>query len=435
MIGDAQTPHAQTSHAPPGTTMTAALALRVFLPFALGYFLSYLYRTVNAVIAPDLIADLGLDASDLGLLTAAYFLTFAAFQLPLGMMLDHWGPRKIEAALLVFAAGGAALFAIAPNLPALIAARGLIGFGVSACLMAAFKAYVMWFPKERLALVNGFQMMAGGLGALAATEPVEFALGFTDWRGVFWILAGLTLLSSLLVYTVVPERSRAQKAGERHPDAKLSDTWAGVVTVFKSAKFWRVAPLCTLSQATFISVVGLWSGPWLRDVAGFPRDQVTADLFWIAASMVAGFVLWGVAAERLQKLYAVPTMAVATVGMVSYFIVQLVIVTELPLGHPALVLGIWMAFGFFGTSGILPYAALSQSFPAELAGRVNTALNVIVFILAFVGQWAVGAVIDLWPQTADGGFAPAGYQAALGGLSALQAVALAWYVARRRIKI
>jgi len=415
---------------PSPSTMTTAMALRVFLPFALGYFLSYLYRVVNAVIAPDLIADLGLDASTLGLLTAVYFLTFAAFQLPLGMLLDHYGPRRIEAGLLVFASLGALLFAIAPNTQALIVARGLIGFGVSACLMAAFKAYVMWFPRERLALINGFQMMAGGLGALAATQPIEFALGFTDWRGVFWVLAALTLISAVMVYIVVPEHG-----GGRHPNAKISDTWAGVKEVFTSAQFWRVAPQCVLSQATFTATVGLWSGPWLRDVAGLERAAVAEHLFWIASAMIAGFLSWGLIAERLQRFFAVRPMTIAAIGMSGFMVVQALIVVEFPLSHPALTLMVWMAFGFFGTAGIVPYAALSQAFPAHLAGRVNTALNLLVFVMAFVAQWAIGAVIDLWPQTASGGYAAEGYQVAFAVMLALQVLALAWYVARRSVRI
>ena len=94
-----------------------------------------------------------------------------------------------------------------------------------------------------------------------------------------------------------------------------------------------------------------------------------------------------------------------------------------------------MAFGFFGTAGIVPYAALSQAFPAHLAGRVNTALNLLVFVMAFVAQWAIGAVIDLWPQTADGGYAAQGYQVAFAVMLALQVLALAWYVARRAVRI
>ena len=165
------------------------ILFRVFVPFALGYFLSYLYRVVNAVIAPDLVRDVGLDANHLGLLTSAYFLTFAAFQLPLGILLDRLGPRRTEAALLLIAAAGAFVFASAESAAGLIAGRALIGLGVSACLMAAFKAFVVWFPSQRLPLVNGCQMAAGGLGALAATAPVEAALAFTDWRGVFLVSA------------------------------------------------------------------------------------------------------------------------------------------------------------------------------------------------------------------------------------------------------
>ena len=126
------------------------LVLAVLLPFSLCYFLSYLYRAVNAVIAPNLVNDIGVDPSELGLLTSAYFITFAAAQLPLGVLLDRFGPRKIEAFLLAFAGTGAWVFAEAETLTGLVAGRALIGFGVSACLMAAFKAFVIWLPPERL---------------------------------------------------------------------------------------------------------------------------------------------------------------------------------------------------------------------------------------------------------------------------------------------
>ena len=133
---------------------------RVFVPFAMGYFLSYLMRVVNPVIAPDLVRDLGLTAADLGLLTSANFLAFAVAQLPLGILLDRFGPRRTEAVLLLFAALGAFLFSIAGSAPDLIAGRALIGLGTSACLMAAFKAYVMWFSGERIPFINGLQMAA-----------------------------------------------------------------------------------------------------------------------------------------------------------------------------------------------------------------------------------------------------------------------------------
>ncbi|MDX9862719.1 MAG: MFS transporter, partial [Rhodospirillales bacterium] len=250
-----------------------SLALRVFVPFALGYFLSYVFRVVNAVIAPDLVADLHLDAGALGLLTSTYFLTFAAFQLPLGILLDRYGPRRTEALLLLVAAAGAFVFALAPNAGTLVVGRGLIGVGVSACLMAAFKSFVQWFPAGRLPLINGLQMAVGGIGALAATVPVEAALTVTDWRGVFWALGGLTIASAVLLFLVVPERDDGPT-----PHSTLRQQVGGVIEVMTSPIFWRVAPVTFTTQASFLAVQSLWTGPWLRDIAGFDRAGVANGL-------------------------------------------------------------------------------------------------------------------------------------------------------------
>lgn len=394
---------------------------RIFVPFAMGYFLSYLYRVVNAVIGPELSADLGIGPADLGLLTSAYFLTFAAFQLPLGILLDRFGPRRTETALLVFAAGGAALFSIAESTLSLVLARALIGFGVSACLMGAFKAYVMWFPPEKLPMINGFQMAAGSLGALTGTVPVEMALGLTDWRGVFQVLAVLTLAVACAVYFFVPERT-----ADKEPEP-LAAQIRGVVHIFTSPAFWRIAPLTVLSQAAFLAIQSLWSGPWLRDIGGLDRGGVANGLLLIAVSMLAGFLSLGTLAARLAHRGVNP-LHLAVAGMTVSILAQITLGLHLTTAY----LPIWAMFGFFGTAGILPYAALSQRFPAHLAGRVNTALNLLVFVLAFVGQWGIGAIIQQWPATADGGYAPEGYRAAFLAVFALQAIALAWYFVYRK---
>src|SRR5699024_7199527 len=101
----------------------------VVLPFAGGYFLSYLFRSVNAVISGRLLSELGLDASALGLLTAAYFLAFACAQLPLGVLLDRYGPRRVQATLLLSAAIGGLIFAFGQSLAMLMLGRALIGLG------------------------------------------------------------------------------------------------------------------------------------------------------------------------------------------------------------------------------------------------------------------------------------------------------------------
>lgn len=392
--------------------------LRVFIPFALGYFLSYLYRVVNAVLAPDLASELGIGPSELGLLTAAYFITFAAFQLPLGVLLDRFGPRKIESFLLIFAAAGAFVFSRAESVSGLVIGRALIGFGVSACLMAAFKAFVLWFRRERLPLINGIQMAAGGFGALTATAPVEAALGVTDWRGIFSMLSIITLAVAAAVFFVVPEKKIEQNGDS------IKEQIQGIIQVFSSLTFWRIAPLTVMSQAAFLAIQGLWSGPWLRDVAGFEREMIARVLLMIAAAMVTGFILMGAAAERLSRLGIKP-IVIAVAGMTAFMITQGLLTLEVTSWSRTL----WVLFGIFGTTGIIPYAVLSQSFPLHLSGRVNTGVNLLVFIAAFSAQWGIGAIINLWPGTAAGGYAPAGYQAGFAMMLCLQVIALLWFVA------
>ena len=406
-----------TTHASSSGKLPLSILLRIFIPFALGYFLSYLYRVVNAVIAPDLISELGLTATDLGLLTSTYFLTFAAFQIPLGVLLDRYGPRKTEATLLVFAAIGATVFATAETRTGLLVGRALIGFGVSACLMAAFKAFVDWFEPEKLPLVNGIQMASGGLGALSATKPVAMALEFTDWRGVFLVLAGLTFLVAIIVFLAVPQKEREKT------NVTIGAQLQGTFQILRNPIFWGVAPLTIATNSASISFQSLWAGPWLRDIAMLDRSEAASLLFLVAAALVAGFLLIGGIAERLGR-YGIKPATIALVSLTIFVTLQIPII----MGWTDHITPIMICWGFFSSAGIVTYAALSQQFAPELAGRVNTSLNLLVFVAIFATQWAIGAIIDLWPTTPTGGYAPEGYQAALGSLWVIQVLAILWFV-------
>lgn len=396
------------------------LVVRVFVPFACGFYLSYLYRTVNAVISPDLVRDLGVDANELGLLTSAYFLAFAMFQLPLGILLDRMGPRRIDAALLAIAGLGALIFAHSEAFAGLVLGRALIGLGVSAALMASMKAFTLWFPLSRLATVNGFLMAVGGLGALSASAPVEAALHITDWRGVFEVLAGCTFLAAGGIMLVVPERVAA--AG----GPRAVELLRGLARVYGDGGFWRVAIVCMTVQAGFLAVQGLWVAPWLRDVAGLPRDLVANYLLLMAIAMTAGFAFFGVAADRFEsagwgaaRLFVIgSTISAAGLALVA-------------AGVTTGVLAIWLAINFGSPASALSYAMLSRRFPANLAGRVTTALNFLVFVGAFALQWGLGAIISFWPAQ-DGQYPAAAYRTALGACMVLQFAALAWYLAGRR---
>ena len=399
------------------------LLLRIFIPFALGYFLSFLYRVVNNVIAGDLTRDLSIDAGQLGLLTSAYLISFAAFQLPLGILLDRYGSRRVEAFLLVFAAIGAIVFALAQSLSGLVLGRALIGFGVSACLMAALRAFVQWFPAEKLPVANGLHLAAGGLGILAATRPVEFALQFMDWRGVFMILAVLTLGVAALIFFIVPEKPNSTAQGS------FKEQLAGIKQIFTSATFWQSAPWSFTTQGASGAIMGLWAGPWLRDVALLDRAASVAILSWMAAGVMAGYFMTGFVAERLVRL-GISLARVSAIGMICFMLVQVGIILELTQVATLL----WILFGFFSTMGALTYAQLSQAFPKVLAGRVNTALNMLVFVFAFTAQWCMGEIIKSYSATGSATYAPQGYQTAFAIVLSIQVLGMLFYLYKPKTK-
>jgi len=269
--------------------------LHIYFAFAAGYLLSYLYRTVNAVISPELVRDLALNPSSLGLLTSAYFLAFAAMQVPVGVLLDRFGPRRVEPVLLAIAASGAALFAYAESLPGLALARAVIGAGVCACLMAPLKAIITWYPPERQASYAGWIMVAGGIGALAATVPLELALRVTHWRVVFVGLSLVTLVVALAIWWRVPDIAKPAQSGG------INAQFAAVRTVVEHARFWWIAPLGSFATGSFMAIQGLWAVPWLMEVNGATRADAADYLLAMNAAVMAGYVALGILGMRLAR--------------------------------------------------------------------------------------------------------------------------------------
>ena len=404
----------------------AAVIATVLVPFGVGYYLSYLFRSVNVVIAPRLAADIGLGAADLGFLTSVYFVTFAAFQLPLGLLLDRYGPRRVQAVLMLFAAAGAGLFAVAESLAALAVARGFIGLGVSGCLMVALKANVQWWPRERLALVNGFTVAFGSFGALSATVPVEIFLQYAGWRSIFTLLAVATLVVVVLTWVVVPEKS-AEPRTDGAPPAGLAEQLRELGLVYGSGYFWRISILVFVHNSSFLAYQTLWMGPWLRDVAGMTPADVAGNLLLFNVGMFVGVLTIGALAERLQKIGVQPIVVVGT-GITTSMCIQVLFAVE----ATGLSTVMCVAFGYFGSATLLVYTVLGQHFPSHIIGRANTAQNMLVFVAAFVSQWGIGAIIGLWPMVDGTRYDPAAHQAAFVVMIGLQLAAFIWFMWPRR---
>jgi predicted MFS family arabinose efflux permease len=391
---------------------------RVFLPFAAGYYLSYLLRTVNAVIAPELSRDLTLTAADLGLLTSAYLLAFAAFQIPLGLLLDRYGPRRVEAGLLLVAAAGTLLFAIGRTPFELTVARGLIGLGVSSCLMAAFKGFAQNFPAERQASLTGAIMASGGLGAITASLPLEFALPLLGWRGVFQGLTFLLLAVAALIFFSVPQR----EAGVSRDS--LGAQLKGVAGILAHRVFWRFAPPMTLVTGGFLAVQGLWAVPWLMNVDSLTRHQAAEVLFALNLAMLVSHLGIATFAVRLARAGITPSRLLLG-GFGLALASQAAMLAGLGPAMP-----LWFAYGVGVSGGSLSYSLLSAHFAPALSGRVTTTLNLLLFVGAFTLQWGLGLLID--GLGAAGLAAPVAYRTAFAMLLILQAASYLWFLLENR---
>jgi predicted MFS family arabinose efflux permease len=369
---------------------------------------------VNAVLAPALAAEFGLSAGGLGLLSSMYFFSFAFCQLPVGIAMDRFGPRKVNAALLLVAAAGGAWFAHAETAGAAMAARALIGVGVSVALMSSLTAFVLWYPADRLSTMNAIAFSVGMVGAITVTVPLELLLRVWPWRQAFMLIVALAVAVSLVLWLWVPER-RAQRQGKsfREEIRELS-------LLMTDPAFVRLALCLGASQCAAIALQTLWIATWLRDVAGYTPAEVARGLLAVNAAMIVGYLAFGRAADALQRRGRTELpLLVGGVGVSSLMLATIILAPRLsPMFF-------WCVFVAAATGVVLGYAIVSRRYPKTMAGRANTAINVFAFVGSFAGQWGIGVVLDRWPQTAHG-YAPEAYTWALAAVWAVQLAGLAW---------
>lgn len=393
---------------------------RLTLPLAGLNFVNQASRTLIATIGPLLAIEFALSASQLGLLAAMFFAAYAAAQLPVGLALDLWGARRVQAVLGLVAAAGFAICAVATTPLLLATGRVVTGLGISAGLIAMLKVNTQWYAKDRVAGLTGLGVFVGSLGSLAATLPAAMLVPLIGWRGVFWLLAAASCAVAAWIWLSVPDRGPGPPPARRGLGAEIAEFGR----IFAHPTFLRFAPAVALLSAMNFTYQGLWAGPWLRDVGGFDDATRAMVLLAYALGLMAGSVGMGQAASRLQARGAHP-MLVPWIAMGAMAITQLALIWH-PVAHPAAIGAIWFVFSFSSAAGPAGYAAIGQRFGADLAARVATAINLAMLVLVFVVQNAIGWILDLWPRQADGGWHPAGYGWALGLTLLLQAVATLW---------
>jgi MFS family permease len=394
-------------------------ANHVLLAFASGYCLAYLFRSLPALISEPFTRELKLAPGDLGILSAAFFLATAALQLPIGVWFDRYGPRRVQGLLMFGTVIGAILFAFTDNVVLLTIARMLIGVGAAGGFMAGLKAIALWYPPDRVALANGWLVMLGSLGACFATWPAAQLMAEIGWRGLSLVLAGLTATSALAILMLVPERRPQQNATK-------FGSGISILSIYRDAGFWRLAPLSALSVGSAWAFQGLWAAPWLRAVDSLDQDLVVIYLLAMALVLAPSALLLGVGVQQLRRRGISPACLFAFVTALGMS-AELALVLRLPL--PPLLP--WLVIAGIGTVTVLSFTILGDMFPAS--GRANAALNLLHLSATFLLQSGIGFLIEQWREE-NGQFPPIAYRSALAVVLAAQFAAWSIFVWPRRIR-
>jgi MFS family permease len=360
-------------------------AITVFFVFAFGYFLSCLLRAITATLSPVLTLEFELMAADLGLLAGGYFLGFASMQIPLGYLLDKFGPKKIVSSFLLIAFIGTVSFALAQNFSGLLVSRILIGIGVSACLMAPLTGYRIWFAENQQQRANSWMLMIASLGFLSSTLPIQLLLPSLGWRWIFGGIAALILISIFLMLAFIPKWDHQKDMSLENSviQGSLADVW-------KNKFFISVIPMGLFNYGGLMAIQTLWAGPWMIRVAGYTPLESATGLFWINITMLISFFLWGYFLPRITNL-GFSALKILKLGLpVSFFVMLIIII----LGSKA---GAFYITLFILSSIFLSVTqpAVGLSFASHLAGKALTSFNLLIFLGTFIMQWVMGLVIDL----------------------------------------
>lgn len=367
-------------------------SLTIFSVLSVLYTLSMFYRVSNAVIAPNLIQDLGLDAERLGILGGAFFYSFALFQIPMGPMLDRIGPRVIITASTMIGAAGAFLFARGESFAAAISGRILIGMGMSSILMGSLKVFTLEFPPEKFSTLMGTIISVGSLGSILAASPLAYLASTIGWRVTFAFASGMTAFLGFLTFSILGGKNK-------HPIAyRSSDPGIGIFQsirlVLGSLAFWQIGTVAFFRFGISMGLQGLWLGPYLINIKGYSPVEAGNLLILLAMGIIVG----GPIAGRLSDQTFRSSKALALWGMGLYSASLVPLTGVINFSNPFWDGLLLFSMGFFNSFGILTYSHAKQLFPVFMSGTVITWVNFFTIAGAAIFMPALGRVIESFPR-------------------------------------
>ena len=402
------------------------IVTRMLAVLCAGFMASQFFRVSNAVIAPELMRTLSISSEAMGVITGAFFLAFGIMQVPTGVLLDRFGPRRTMSGLFVIAASGSAVFAMAEGVVGLTIGRALIGIGCAAGLMGMLVTISRWYPPERFAKLSAMVYVVGGAGVLFATTPLAAAADTIGWRGAFWAMAVLTLGFAAMIFAMVRDGAPGQNIeSARESFAEMLD---GVRAAGANRQLWHVCAIQFVNYGTILAIVGLWAGPYLNDVHGLQGVVRGNVLFVINLAMLVGVLGYG----ALERKLGSRKRAIAG-GSVASAVVLLVLALWPDIG-PWSAIGLLIAFTFTSAHIMLNHAHARAVLPDHLVGRGLTLQNVAVFFGVAAMQSVTGLIVGGFTEVGEA--APdVAYRSVFGFLALMIVVSLLLYLPVRDIKI
>ncbi|UCC66833.1 MAG: MFS transporter [Deltaproteobacteria bacterium] len=365
----------------------------MLVPLSLLFLLSQFYRASSAVIASELMHDLSLTAVNLGFLSSVFFYAFALIQIPMGAAMDLFGAKRLILGLSFLGIIGAVTFALAGSFPVAVLGRALLGVGMACALMGTFKLLTIWFPPDTFATISGLFLSIGSLGNIGATAPLAMAVDWMGWRKTFLMIALFQLLITIWIYLVVQDRPKRDQQGEvspTHPLRLWRQSLEGIGQVIGLPSFWLIALAAFIRYGTYISIAGLWAGPYLESVYHLPMIDRGKLLMAFPIGFIVGSPIIGVLSDRVFK--SRKWVVVGALSLYGVFILPMI--GFLPHLSLTLMVAIFFGIGFFIAFNPLLYANIKELLPSSLSGTAMSAVNFFTMMGAAFFQHSMGAIID-----------------------------------------
>jgi MFS family permease len=399
---------------------SAAAAIALFATLVAVYLLSQFLRNSIGVIAPDIAAEMNIPASEIGVLSSAFFFAFAAVQLPLGVAIDRFGPKRCMLVCTAIVIVSSLMFAWGRTPAELTTARVIMGVGTSCYLIAPLALYAQRFAPDRFAMLAGLHMAVGTLGTMLATAPLAYVAAAMGWRAAFIGVAAVMCIMGVVIALVVREPAPAAPV---HRET-LSESILGIRAAMRIPSVGRVFLMQMATYSSFALFVGLWGGPYLTHVYGYSLTERGNLLLVAAVAQILGLTLYGWS-DRAFGSYRAP-VALGALVTAGFFALLAVVGT---LSRDPLLP--WLV-GFGAAAGFTPVVIAHGKalFPPELVGRGMTLLNMGSMGGVFVTQSISGLAIDLFAAT-NGVYPLASYRLVFALQAGFLLVAAAFYLTAR----